>query len=213
MVERRGYGPRIRRAVRHRLGRLERTDSLERFTGRAAVPWGFVILLAGAVLELAGAAGGGLFISSVALLLTAAGVVVCFYGFPRLRAWAFPFLLALFMLPKLAIVYNQGTLPLQLLASRTAAGMLTHTGFGVIRGGNILDVNGHRIAVAEACSGIRYLLPLGFMAIVFAYLSDSKAWMRVALLAAAIPVAILANAVRVAVAGALRRWPSGRSTR
>lgn len=164
--------------------------------------WGFVILGVAAVLQLAGAVGAGLFVSSVAFLLSIAGVVVCFCGFARLRAWAFPFLLALFMLPKLAIVYNQGTLPLQLLASKTAAGMLTLSGFGVMREGNILNVGGHRISVAEACNGIRYLLPLGFMGTVFAYLSDSKAWMRVALLMAAIPVAILANAVRVAVAGA-----------
>ena len=49
--------------------------------------------------------------------------------------------------------------------------------------------------MAEACNGIRYLLSLGFVAVVFAYLSDAKPWMRVALLAAAVPVAILANAM------------------
>jgi exosortase len=105
------------------------------------------------------------------------------------------------MLPKLAIVYNQVTLPLQLAASRIAADILTFAGIGVIREGNILDVGGHKVAVVEACSGIRYLLSLGFMAVVFAYLSDSKPWMRLVLLAAAVPLAILANAVRVAAAG------------
>ena len=105
------------------------------------------------------------------------------------------------MLPKLAIVYNQVTLPLQLLASRIAADILTAAGIGVIREGNILDVRGHRVAVAEACNGIRYLLSLGFMAVVFGYLSDSKPWMRFALLVAAVPTAIIANAVRVAAAG------------
>jgi len=160
--------------------------------------WGFVMLAVGAMLQLMGALGAGLFASSVAFLITIAGSVLCFGGIPLLRAWTFPFLVALFMLPKLAVVYNQVTLPLQLLATRIAAGMLSIAGIQVIREGNILDVAGHRISVVEACSGIRYLLSLGFVAVVFAYLADAKPWMRIALLAASIPVAILANALRVA---------------
>jgi exosortase len=166
--------------------------------------WGLPILAAGMGMHLVSALGAGLFAGSVAFLVSVAGAVVCLSGFARLRRWAFPFLLLLFMLPKLAIVYNQVTLPLQLLASQLAAGMLTATGAAVIREGNILDVGGHRIAVAEACSGIRYLLPLAFMGIVFAYLADSKPWMRLALLVTAVPIAIVANAVRVAVSGS---WP------
>jgi exosortase len=163
--------------------------------------WGFTLMATGAGLQLAGMLGVGLFAGSVAFLVSIAGAVLCLGGVAWLRALAFPLILAVFMLPKLAIVYNQVTLPLQLLASRIAAGMLTIAGIGVLREGNILDVGGHRVAVVEACNGLRYLLSLGFMALVFAYLSDSKAWMRLALLAAAVPVAILANAARVAAAG------------
>jgi exosortase len=160
--------------------------------------WGFALLLAGAAMHLAGVLGVGLFASSVALLISAAGAVVCLGGFGLLRFWAFPFLLALFMLPKLAIVYNQVTLPLQLVASKLAAAILTTSGIGVIREGNILDVNGHRVAVAEACNGIRFLLPLGFVAVLFAYMADPKPWIRVAMLAATVPLAIVSNAFRVA---------------
>jgi exosortase len=160
--------------------------------------WGFALLACGGALQTVAALGGGLFASSVAFVVSLAGAVLCLGGFTFLRAWIFPLLLTLFMLPKLAIVYNQATLPLQLLASRMAAGMLSAGGIGVIREGNILDVGGHRIAVAEACNGIRYLLSLGFTAVVFAYISDKKPWMRIALLAASVPVAILANALRVA---------------
>jgi exosortase len=147
-----------------------------------------------------GALGAGLFLSSVAFLISVAGVIVCLGGFPLLRSLAFPLLLTLFMLPKLAIVYNQATLPLQLLASKLAAGMLTTSGAAVIREGNILDVGGHRVAVEEACNGIRFLLPLGFLSVLYAYLSDPRPWMRMVLLAAAVPLAIGANALRVALA-------------
>ena len=171
--------------------------------------WGFALMAAGAAMHAMGAIGAGLFASSLGFLLSLTGAVVCLGGFGLLRAWAFPLLLTLFMLPKLAIVYNQVTLPLQLVASRLAAAILTVSGVGVIRAGNILDVGGHRVAVAEACSGIRFLLPLGFMAVLLAYLSDPKPWMRIAVLAAALPIAILANAVRVAASAWMPVLDSG----
>jgi exosortase len=171
--------------------------------------WGLALLAAAAGMQFAGMLGVGLFAGSVAFLVSVAGAVLGLGGFAWLRALAFPLALAVFMLPKLAVVYNQVTLPLQLLASRIAAGILTAAGIGVVREGNILDVGGHRVAVVEACDGIRYLLSLGFMAVVFAYLSDSKPWMRWALLAAAVPIAILANAVRVAAAGWLPPLETG----
>jgi exosortase len=123
--------------------------------------------------------------------------------------FAFPFLLALFMLPKLAVVYNQVTLPLQLFASRMAGSILSVAGFSVIRDGVILDVSGHRIEVVEACDGIRYLLPLGFSSLVYGYMSGAKPWIQAVLLAATVPMAILANAVRVAAAGGVPALAEG----
>ena len=171
--------------------------------------WGLAVLAAGAGMHILAAFGGGLFVASVAFLVSVAGAVLYLGGFVYLRAWAFPLLLALFMLPKLFIVYNQVTSPLQMLASRTAAGMLWAVGVAVVREGNILDVAGHRVAVQEACNGIRYLLSLGFVAVVYAYLADAKPWMRLALLAVVAPIAIFANALRVAASGLLPALDSG----
>jgi exosortase len=163
--------------------------------------WGFAVLAVAAALQFASALGAGLFAGSLALVLSIAGVVLCLLGRAWLRALVFPMALMLFMLPKLAIVYNQVTLPLQLTATRLAGGMLSLAGFMVIRDGNILNVAGHSIAVVEACDGIRYLLPLAFLALVFAYASGGRPWVRVAMMAAAIPTAIVANALRVAFSG------------
>jgi exosortase len=163
--------------------------------------WGFAVLGLAACLQVASGLGAGLFAGSLALVLSLAGVVLSLAGFAWLQAWAFPLLLALFMLPKLAVVYNQITLPLQLLATRLAGGMLSIAGFAVQRDGNILNVAGHSISVVEACDGIRYLLPLAFLSLVLAYAAGGKSWMRLAMLAAAIPTAIVANALRVAFSG------------
>ncbi|MBC7927212.1 MAG: archaeosortase/exosortase family protein [Bryobacteraceae bacterium] len=86
--------------------------------------WGLVVLAVAACVHFVSVMGAGLFAGSVAFVLSIAGAVLCLGGFAFLRTWTFPFLLALFMLPKLAIVYNQVTLPLQLLASRLPAGCL-----------------------------------------------------------------------------------------
>lgn len=175
--------------------------------------WGFPLLAGAAAMHAISSIGLGLFASSVAFLISIAGTVLCLGGFRFLRVWAFPAALSLFMLPKLAIVYNQTTLPLQLLASRLASGALSHTGFRVVREGVILDVAGHKVSVVEACSGVRYLLSLAFIAVVFAYLADvkpqTKVWMRWALLIAAVPIAIVANAIRVAVSAAVPALDSG----
>lgn len=168
-------------------------------TSRSA---GFVLLAVGAGLHVAAMIGMGLFAGCLAFLISLTGVIAVLAGPAMIRALAFPLFLSLFMLPKLAIVYNQVTLPMQLLASRLAAGMLSMAHIGVLRDGNILEVHTHRIEVAEACNGIRYLLPLSFLSLVLGYLTESKIWIRGALLAVTVPLAILANASRVALAAA-----------
>ena len=167
------------------------------------------MLIGAAAVHAISSLGLGLFASAVAFLVSVIGTILCLGGFAFLRIWAFPLCLSLFMLPKLAIVYNQVTLPLQVLASKLAAALLTTSGVGVIREGNILDVHGHRVAVAEACNGIRFLLPLGFVAVLFAYLVDPKPWMRAAVLASTVPLAILSNAFRVAVSAWAPAFDSG----
>jgi exosortase len=163
--------------------------------------WGLALLVAGAVIHTVAELGAGLFAGSIAFVISVTGAALLMGGAGRLRVWVFPLLLSLFMLPKLAIVYNQVTLPLQLLASRLSVGILWMTGIAASRQGNILTVSGHQLLVSEACSGIRYLLPFCFLAVVFAYLADPKPWMRIALMVTAAPISMLANAVRVAAAG------------
>jgi exosortase len=165
--------------------------------------WGFVPLVFSALLLYVAIAGAGKFVACVALLLAICGVVLILGGPNVLRGLAFPLLLLLFMLPKLAIVYNQITLPMQLLATRLAGFALSAGGVHVVRSGNILYLNTFSVSVVEACSGIRYLLSLSFMALVYGYFAGAGAWMRLVLMLAMAPAAILANALRVAAVALL----------
>lgn len=173
--------------------------------------WGFPVLLLGAAMQTAAVMGVGVFTESVALLVSIIGAVLALGGFRILRAWAFPLALLVFALPKLVTVYNQVTLPLQLLATRLAAGLLLTIGASVVRDGNVLNVGGHLVAVTEACNGLRYLLSLGFVAAVFGYVAHTKRWIRVALLVSAAPLAIVGNALRVAATGYIPALEAGTS--
>jgi exosortase len=76
-------------------------------------------------------------------------------------------------------------------------------GIPVLRDGNILELASQKLSVVEACSGIRSLLSLSFLSLVYAYFFDKRVWMRWVLLAATIPIAILANSGRVTITGVL----------
>ena len=101
------------------------------------------------------------------------------------------------------MIYNQITFPLQLFASRVAEYALGVMGIPVLRDGNVLELASQKLSVVEACSGIRSLMSLTFLSLVYAYFFDKKVWMRWALLIGTIPIAILANAGRVTITGIL----------
>jgi EpsI family protein len=168
--------------------------------------WGLVLVLAGAVLQFLGAVSLGLFVGALGLVCALAGILLAAGGLPWLRALAFPLFLLVFMLPKPDFVWTHVSLPLQLLASRLAALLVRLAGASVLREGNVLAVAGHRIAVEEACNGIRYLLSLGFVALLWGYVTGLRG-RRLALLGAcAVPVAILVNACRIAAVAVMCRY-------
>jgi exosortase len=168
--------------------------------------WGLVLVVWGALQSWIGTLGAELFLQRSAILITLAGIVACAGGMALLRALTFPLCLLIFMIPIPAVIYGQITLPLQLFASSVAEIALNAIGIPVLRDGNILELPSQRLSVVEACSGIRSLLSLSFLSLVYAYFFDRRVWMRWALLAATIPIAIVANAGRVTMTGVLSEY-------
>lgn len=148
-----------------------------------------------------GSLGAELFLARTAFVEAIVGTVLFLGGWKAIRILFFPLALLAFMIPIPAVIYNQITFPLQLFASRVAADLLDLIGIPVLREGNVLELPSQKLSVVEACSGIRSLLSLTFLSLVYAYFFDSKPWMKWALLAATIPIAIAANAFRVTVTG------------
>jgi len=171
--------------------------------------WGLAIAVLGAVQMLLGMLGAQLFIARTALLVSLIGAVLFLGGIRIIRILAFPLLLLVFLFPIPALLYARVTLPLQIFASATAETILNWIHIPVLRDGNILELPHERLSVVEACSGIRSLLSLSFLSLIYAYFFDQKVWMRWVLLAATIPIAIGANAARIALTGVLSEYSAG----
>jgi exosortase len=168
--------------------------------------WGLLLVAYGTFQLVIATLGIELFLARTALLITLAGMLVTLGGAPLIRLLLFPLLMLIFMVPIPAIIFNQITFPLQLLASRVAEVALSLIGIPVLRDGNILELPSQKLSVVEACSGIRSLLSLSFLSLIYAYFFDQKPWMRLVLLLATIPIAITANAARVTITGILSEW-------
>lgn len=162
---------------------------------------GLVIVAASLFLLIAGLLGAELFLSRVSIILTLTGAILFLFGWPTLRVLAFPLAFMLLMIPLPAIIFNKIAFPLQLLASHVGEYSVRSLDIPILREGNVLILANAKLEVAEACSGIRSLVSLFTLGIVFGYFVDHRIWVRTFIALSAIPVAILANGLRVASAG------------
>lgn len=176
-------------------------------------PWGLVILAWGCLQAIAATLAAELYTQRLAVVITLTGMVFYLGGRAWLRILRFPLFLLLFMIPIPQIIYSQLTLRLQETATILAEMILTVIGIPVLRSGNLLELPSQTLNVAEACSGIRSLLSLAFLALVYAYFRDNRRWVRLLLFLCSVPIAIGANAIRVAVTGVLSQinneWATG----
>jgi exosortase D (VPLPA-CTERM-specific) len=168
--------------------------------------WGLALIAVSLAVLLAGLLGSEFFLSRISLLGVIAGLVLFLSGWPVLRIAAFPIAFLVLMIPLPAIVFNQIALPLQFLASRAGEWVIDACGIPVLREGNVLHLANTTLEVAEACSGIRSLVSLITLGLVFGYFTDARFWVRATIVLATIPVAVVANAARVAGTGLLASW-------
>ncbi len=170
-------------------------------------------LLAGAVLLfLAGVAAAEFFTRRFAILLALAGLAGYYLGARQLRAWWLPFGLLVFTIPLPEVVLNSLSLRLQLLASEAAVAALEFRHIPVALSGNVIQLPGQDLFVAEACSGLRSLSALFGLTLLFAGTGLALSGTRAVLLALAVPIALVTNAFRVFGTGYLAFYMGPRVT-
>jgi exosortase len=144
-----------------------------------------------------GVFGADLFIQRTSFIVLLAGLVWTLLGKAMLGKMKFVLLVLLLAIPLPTIVLNQITFPLQIFASTCATELLQRVGVPVLRDGNIINLPAMPLEVAEACSGIRSLMSLITVAVIYGYFLERKTWKRWALALSAVPIAVIANVARI----------------
>jgi exosortase len=188
----------------------ERRDALSRAKIRPHLA-GLAIAVASLAVFAAGIFAAELFLTRISIVGLIVGTILFVWGPEHIRLLAFPLALLPLMIPLPAIVFNQIAFPLQLVASRVGESTISLAGIPVLREGNILELPNLTLAVAEACSGIRSLISLITLAVVLAKFTERRRLARAVIVVAAIPIAIVANAARVAGTGLAAHWFGARA--
>src|ERR1700676_1419619 len=178
----------------------QQKDRLERvpFTGSW---WGVALVLLGGAVLIAGQLGTVFTIVQYAYVITLCGLILSFLGWPAFRLIAIPLLILLFMIPLPQFVLANLSTKLQLLSSQIGVAVIRLFDVSVFLEGNVIDLGGYKLQVAEACSGLRYLFPLMTLGFLMAYFYKGALWKRIVLLLSSIPITVLMNSFRVGIIG------------
>ena len=170
--------------------------------------WGLVVMAMALAIYVTGIVGADLFLQRVSMVVMIAGGILYVVGLPILRVVAFPLGFLLLMIPLPGIIFNSIAFPLQLFAAQIASTIMEACGVLVFREGNVMHLASVSLDVEEACSGIRSLMSLTALGLLYAYITYSSWLMRLLLLLAIVPIAIAANVFRVTMTGLLAHYVS-----
>lgn len=168
--------------------------------------WGLAVFAAGLLLYWIGELASLFVVQHVALWTVIAGLALSLLGLNGVREIAFPLVYLLTSIPLPVFFYAGLSSRLQLWSSALGVGCLQLVGVTAFREGNVIDLGPVQLQVVEACSGIRYLLPLISLALLCAYLFKDAMWKRALLVLSAIPISILVNGFRIGMIGLLVEW-------
>lgn len=172
------------------------------------VPWspGVIICIAGLLLLSFGYVGGELFTKRFSLIVVLYGLILFLEGKEIASLLRFPVWILFFAVPLPYVLYNMIAFPLKLLASKIAVFLLSIYGMPTFRDGNIIHLSHTTLEVVDACSGIRSLMTLITLAFFLGCMMHKNLILRLLVMVLAVPVAVLANAARVALNGILSSY-------
>jgi exosortase len=168
--------------------------------------WGLGVLVLGLGQLGLGHVGAELFLMRTSMVVVIAGLVLYLLGGRLLRLTAFPIAFLLLAIPLPAILLNIITLPLQLLAAKSATAALRFIMLPVYREGNVIFLPHTTLEIIEACSGIRSLITLMALSVVVAVLSQPTIRRRLVMVLSSIPIVLVANACRIWGTGVLAHY-------
>lgn len=163
-----------------------------------ASAWGFALIAAALALHALAGLADVSSISGLTLIAVLLGFILLHEGKPTARAIWFPVLFLAFMVPPPEFIISKLNFSLKLTAADMATGLLDLFGQPAIRQGSYMVFGNEKLAVGDVCSGLRSLLALLDLGVLFAYLVRDRGRLHVAaVLAMAVPAAIVGNGLRI----------------
>jgi exosortase D (VPLPA-CTERM-specific) len=180
----------------------QQRDRLEKMTFSGSW-WGVALIAFSGALLVLGQLGTLYIIVQYAYVLSLYGLVLAFLGWPASRLIAMPLLILLFMIPMPAFFLNNLSTKLQLVSSQIGVAFIRLFGVSVFLEGNVIDLGGYKLQVADACSGLRYLFPLMTIGFLMAYFYKGTIWKRLLVFLSSIPITVIMNSIRVGIIGVM----------
>jgi len=164
---------------------------------------GLALLIISQLAIVIAALGESYFIEQIALVLSLLSIGLIVFGTGAIRILMPITLLLLLTIPLPYTLQAMLTIKLQLISTTLGVAIIQLLGVPVYVEGNIIDLGSYKLQVAEACSGLRYLLPLTCMSFLIAYLYKAAFWKKAVVLISAAPLTIALNSFRIAVTALL----------
>jgi exosortase len=158
--------------------------------------YGVVLLAAAMLMYLWAFSNSALYLAALAAPIVLAGLIWTLGSWRLLRRLIFPILLLMLAVPLPFI--ERATLPLAMWTGVCSGGMLNWLGSDVVITGAAVTLPNTTLSIGAQCSGINSIISLLAVTIVAAYLFEGPLWGRLLLVAAAVPLAMLGNVLRVA---------------
>jgi exosortase len=173
--------------------------AIERWIGLAVLASGLLVRLLGIYLTSNP-------IDRFSFIIAIFGLYMLIGGWHLIR-WAGPALgFLVFMFPLPSILEHEILWKLQAFASTCATVVLQTLGVPAFQQGNIINIFGMELLVADACSGLRMATIFVALAVAMVFLIERPWWDKFTILLSAIPIALLVNIIRVVVTGLIYYW-------
>jgi len=168
--------------------------------------WGLIPFVFGVSLYWLGELGGEFYTIYISSWFVLMGICLAHLGWRKLKIILFPMAFIITMFPPPNFVFNNISLRMKLLSSKIGVDMIQLYGMSAYRQGNIIDLGFTQLQVVDACSGLRYLIPLIVLGLLLAYFFKASLWKRILLVISTIPISIFVNSLRIASVGILYQF-------
>lgn len=125
------------------------------------------------------------------------------FGWALFKKLALPLGMLIFMIPLPTMFGTVIGVRLKLVSTKLGELILRLFGTSVFVEGNVIDLGVTQLQVVDACSGLRYILPLLAVGVVFAYFFEKSRWKQILLVVITVPLAIVTNGIRIGATGIL----------